>query len=98
MMPSFRIANGSPFRVENTITIPQKVPGSTQYFSTVLPSGHSSMSDFIRVAKVSKERQAPSMGPQRYTNSGSWGPHGRPLPLLRDLCDSDEIRHARMEK
>src|SRR5918994_7362439 len=71
MMPSLMIANGSPLRVENTITMPQNVPGSMQYFSTVLPSGHSSMSDFMRIAKVSKLLDAPSMVPQRYINLGS---------------------------
>ena len=45
-----------------------------QYFSTVPPSGHSNMSDFIRMANTPKEREAPSMVPQRYMRSGSsWG-------------------------
>ena len=71
MTPSLMIASGSPFLVEKTMTKPQNVPGWTQYFSTVLPSGHSSMSDFMRMANVSKEREAPSMVPQRYISLGS---------------------------
>ena len=47
------MARGSPLRVEKTMTKPQKVPRSTQYFSTVFPSGHSIMSDFMRIANVS---------------------------------------------
>ena len=52
MMPSLMIARGSPLLVLKSMTRPQNVPGSMQYFSSLAPSGQRTMSDFMRMANV----------------------------------------------
>ena len=63
--PSLMMASGSPLRVLHRKIKPQKVPGSTQYFSSVTPSGQVIMSDFMRIANTPSDREAPSIVPQR---------------------------------
>ncbi|MDP9406322.1 MAG: hypothetical protein M3P95_00025 [Actinomycetota bacterium] len=43
--------------------IPEYVPGSTQYFSCVRPSGHEATSDLMRTVTTPYDRQAPAIEP-----------------------------------